>query len=1197
MQAIVGGALLCAALLAPLGGAQPSPPTAAELSVDAVTPPGVVVLHGKNTVAGQFTNSGNTPLTVNAFLQVTDGARTTGQFLLPGSPFTMRPGDTQPVSLEWDGTTTNGAAGAMDLAGGAVATLTVHDQASDEANGGFSPSPAVQAQRASARVPVEDHTLQLTASTPPADARMQPNAQWGSYFTITVRNVRNPGSVDRPARLVLSKPGTCPDGWTFSFDRMRAAPQIDTPTIKAGESTQAYVFVTAPPSAAPGDTGCAHVDAGTVATYAQDPHPASTSADLVSPKVEQGAELALFVSAQPSGSTNPGQTATFTVSVRNDGNFNDHVYLLAMPPAGDDQPVALDATPQAPRTVPPGAANTQPFSVAITVPTDLTRTGALAGVHSWRIQAHSQGPPGGPVGGKTFDLADSLDVVVPARHGASLQTVGTTPTTVQPGATIQVKLRLCNAGNTPDQLRLTSDLPAGWGSLAPVTAAAGPGPCAATGSDQAFDVKVPPSAPANVYGLTFRAASLQPDAAPPAEVHLDWTVAAAAVPDLKVDEGKDTKPVSVGHPATFQLTAANVGNNAGTFTVSATKVEAGPHSGWSLSGLDTGFTLAKQATHALTLTVTPPTPSSGGLDPRDHVDVTVKLTVDAKESTVVLHAGQPFPDLAFTAASILPSETGLYRAHPANVTFTVANQGFVPASQAVDLDVVFKDKATAAEVGTAAVRVPALGILPEDRTFTVIVPLPVETYPDIETLDGTLVMTATLDKPGELAESQEANNVAAKELRVQVFDVAVTGPNAVTVVPGETVAFDGTDGIKVQNLGSLGYDITVTSTMDKGWASFKTYTYNNAGNGLGPSGEKIIDDTFTVPLVPGSESSNLTVRAALSDLPAVYVEHKVRIVVSDTAAPTFTPLAVAPAVARAGEEVTFHVGILDATGIQQARLYLVDPQGSVRYVPLLPSATDATAFTANATFDQPGAYQAYAWARDRSAVGNAADTSTTPLQLQVQEGSSLALQLVTPAAGAPVRPGTPLVYALTGKHPVKAAHYESEGRRVALAATPPLQVATDGLPDGLFNLTLTVEDVSGQTLVRHDSFHIDGTPPVVTRITMSPAAPAVGDTVLVRTEVQDASPMQSVALRLQGAAGVVQDVPMNGTDGSFYATFAYPSGTQIVQVVAQDAAGNRGFAQRSTLGALGGGNLFSPIPAAPWAAALLLAAAAWRRRT
>jgi hypothetical protein len=208
----------------------------------------------------------------------------------------------------------------------------------------------------------------------------------------------------------------------------------------------------------------------------------------------------------------------------------------------------------------------------------------------------------------------------------------------------------------------------------------------------------------------------------------------------------------------------------------------------------------------------------------------------------------------------------------------------------------------------------------------------------------------------------------------------------------------------------------------------------------------------------------------------------------------------------------------------------------------------------------------------------------------VKPNSGPRLSLVSPTH---VRPGTPLIFNALGPAPLREAHYDLGRGRIGIAPLNPLQLQTDGLADGMYNVSLGAEDELGQQTTFSTTVLVDGSAPQFSEISMQPLAPAAGGSVSVEALVSDASPIRSVVLRVPGADGVATDIPMNGIDGRYNGSFQYTAGMHLVQILADDSLGNHGFAERS----LDVQRKASPgLPVAALLGVFLLAVAAKRRR-
>jgi hypothetical protein len=150
----------------------------------------------------------------------------------------------------------------------------------------------------------------------------------------------------------------------------------------------------------------------------------------------------------PSANQQPGTTANYTVTYRNDGNRVEDVTLTSAPPSG----VSVSVNPS---TFSVAAGSSKSVTVTVTLPS--TRAPGATNVPITRTLAGVSGPDG--IG------SDTLAVTVPTVHNLVLEVAGADSLGVSPGAAAVFQVLARNAGNVQESGELTlSGVPTGWTS-------------------------------------------------------------------------------------------------------------------------------------------------------------------------------------------------------------------------------------------------------------------------------------------------------------------------------------------------------------------------------------------------------------------------------------------------------------------------------------------------------------------------------------------------------------------------------------------------------------------------------------------------------------------------------------------------------------------------------------------------------------
>lgn len=256
----------------------------------------------------------------------------------------------------------------------------------------------------------------------------------------------------------------------------------------------------------------------------------------------------------PSQTQDPGTSADYTVTYRNDGNRQEDVTLSASPPVG------ASVSPNPPSfSVAPGASK----AVIVTVTLPATRapgTTTIPLVHSLADGADGTG-------------TSSLAITVPTKRDLRLVPDGATSLAATPGAVAVFHVKATNAGNVRETGALKiSGLPAGWTSgVEPETLDLAPG--------ASTNVSVSLGPPANAAHLSQAAVRLERDGGP--SLDLTATVGAGFRVRLSGPQGLLLEP---GRSGLVNLTVRNEGNAPDTIVVRLGTLPSG-WQGAFLSGL------------------------------------------------------------------------------------------------------------------------------------------------------------------------------------------------------------------------------------------------------------------------------------------------------------------------------------------------------------------------------------------------------------------------------------------------------------------------------------------------------------------------------------------------------------------------------------------------------------------------------------
>ena len=226
-------------------------------------------------------------------------------------------------------------------------------------------------------------------------------------------------------------------------------------TLAAGASGSALLTVAVPASA----SGCTLDNVTVVATSAADPS-ISDSAGCVA---HAAIVRAVSVSISPSSRTgSPGDTLTFTVTVRNEGNIDDTYALTVSDNAGwspSVQPSSLaigagsEAQATLSVTIPGGAADKEEDLIGLVATSEADPS--ASGSANCVAQATVAPPPPSPPATPTPSTQPSRGVSI---------SISPTSASAPPGGTLTYVVTIVNLGSEEDAFSVSSNGSAGWRS-------------------------------------------------------------------------------------------------------------------------------------------------------------------------------------------------------------------------------------------------------------------------------------------------------------------------------------------------------------------------------------------------------------------------------------------------------------------------------------------------------------------------------------------------------------------------------------------------------------------------------------------------------------------------------------------------------------------------------------------------------------
>ncbi len=1129
-------ALLVAAgvpALLPAGSAQV--PDAISFRLDSLaTTHSTVVAQGDNTVWGDIVNDGNVPVQVWAYI----GAKYAGITNAGDTrTFTIQPGDSQTVTWVWAGPPLETTAGTVNF------TLHGWRQVGDMKDD-------VTSTSITRPVQLNDFEIRDFWQNPAQGIEQGSDVTLAAFTLTNTGNVRDEPDLDYTATPSQNCNGGSPLDWDIDIS-------LNQQSLGAGESTQVVVHATAP-----GNeywVGCSldlmvRVDSSESRLHA----PIRDQTQIPTPTVTDGTSLRVNIDHTSYEDVLLGDSRSYTVTVYNPTEFAEGVQVATDLTDGENQGVAVVVTPSGLIQVLPG--QSRAFQVSVQVAQE-----AFAGTRTWTVTTSDpDAPDDEPYGSHLIQLG------VATVFGAELHIMDPDHEfDAEPGIPVSIPILLHNSGNDVDTLCIEAELPNDWSLAAS---------CYALGPSEFLDIDdwegLTPATWAlpGDHSATIRAYSENGTAwFPPGDESitsddrdLTFMVAPRTHPRLVPTLPPILPVFAQSHPCafavhpgehfTFNLALRNEGNVAGDFLLSVNEVQPG----WTVWA-DTNEEYSLDRLGSNTVQVAVQAPQSFGAN--DGSFFVLEL-IDAANGNQFddmngCHVFPSVPDLLVAQADPFTTPPDLYANHPATLQFRVSNEGWNATGAPVLVQSVIRGP-DGKEFKKQNHTLPALdrwtGHSGQD--------LDVNFTP---TTPGPYTYTVTVDPDDVIEEHDDGDNVVTGAVQVLNFGITVTAPPSREAIPTQHLTFEGTLGnnpaFRVVNAAGAGpHTLNLILEMDPPWkpASHRQVT-------LAPGEDYWVDWNFTIPATPLVGEVQVTLRAANATLPTLAVEQTTRIRIHDTGAPTIANFTANATAVLSGGNVSFSVDLHDTTGIAEARVIAIGPNGTQSQA--MAGDGPVGTFRANLTFDDLGVHTVYVWAMDEA--GNAADNADdgTTLEVRVLPTDRPHVQLIAPENGTSLRPGTPVVLSVLSQLPVHEFEYT-----IAAGATPvkgamtnPLQLATKDWPEGELTLSVRVKDALGAPGGATFSFLVDGTPPQIDAVSLDPEGAKPGDTVDVKATIQDASPLASVVLRIEGREGRAQDFDMelegNGA-GRWSKTIGLPEDAVRIAIIATDAAGNRAYVER-----------------------------------
>jgi uncharacterized membrane protein len=769
-------------------------------------------------------------------------------------------------------------------------------------------------------------------------------------------HVTNEGNRNATMEAELTTPADR-DDWTFSVSP-------DASRLLPGEQARFVLTVEAPEDAPAGQAANATNGLDLAVHQREDRDSALAHARPTVPDLQVAAQRELAAQVEAPDPREPGEPASATITIANEGNTEENVTLERATTSNattDDWPITFSRSSL---TIPAGdAAET---TVEIAIPDD-----APAGEHPLAIVATGEDPT--PPVART-----EIGVEVRQIHRVDAQTPDGDLELLpdQPGS---VQVLVNNTGNGADEITVDAEAPSSSWDVQ-----ASPDQLDLAAGEQAT-VEVAIQPPAGHDPETGIAVPITAQAGEDAQAQVEARVTVTEGAYIHLEDLPESLTARADSGATIDAVLANGGNREGNASLALDAADD-----WEVSADLDEAQLAAGASESVRLTVATPEGAAPGEEATIEAETRNQPGgPNVPDSTLVSVGG---PDWSAHLGS-LPDQVATGETIP--VPVEVASQGLeeAPATQ-VELVALGEPGQETIATFEAASTEPG-----EQRSF--------EAAWNTSGWAGEVRFTATVDTGDEIAEESETNNEAEASLAVTFVELALEAPGPRTVDAGAPVRVGQAEPITVTNQGNRPASVELRVHDEAGWVDHEETLTVDAGQ------RQPVDLAFTVPRPAGTLDDTVTIEAHADGAQA---NATWPLTVRDPAPPEVTGLDPEPA-PEWGQATNVTIRWDDATGLTGGRVLVEDPEGGSQEIDV--QVDDGRAWFAW-TPETVGTHEIVPVLEDRA--GNS--VPGFPREIDVAEPPAVAATL---DADEPTRPGALVPVDSTGRVPFAEVVVERDG--------------------------------------------------------------------------------------------------------------------------------------------------------------------------
>jgi hypothetical protein len=518
------------------------------------------------------------------------------------------------------------------------------------------------------------------------------------------------------------------------------------------------------------------------------------------------------IAQSENGSSDTGQTITYTHTLTNTGDGPDEYTLQVVP--GSDQPSGWNITITPTQTGFVLPQQTMTFTVAIDVPVGLP----VGAQHTVEIEALAVDP----------DARDVLTDTTTINATADLRWSPTAITQTVPDNSTAVFLHtLQNFGNITDTVTLTASNNQPWAvAVTPTPVTLTPG--------AAISVAITVTVPANTGGLVNTTLITATSQLPVETATAVDTTIVQGTNGVLLEPDYDRTGLA-GSDVVYAHTLTNLGNITDNFTITANG-----NPGWLTAYSPTNITLGAGLTTTVYVTVTIPPGSTPAMLDTTTITATSDTDTNLSDTAVDITRVQQEHSLSFTADETQTTDAGIN----INYQHTLQNTGNYTDT--------FQITAVSGSSWAASVAPPTITLAAGQSTIINVelaVPAGATGRTDIMNVTASSVVSPTAT--GSVVDTTRVNGTISNP------NIIIAPNNTSSGAPGQTITYQHT----ITNTGDTLEDFSLTAVSNQGWV----VTVNPLNIRLAINETAPVTVTLTVPITAPNGVTDITTVTAASD--------------------------------------------------------------------------------------------------------------------------------------------------------------------------------------------------------------------------------------------------------------------------------------------------------------------------------------------